>query len=90
MSSSENIDNRKKGVLVLGKDPMQGLGDNTLTAQKEHAINFNDQKKGFCLCLHYNGANSYLFAKGVEIYKFKIIDSEINIALEINRNKYYV
>ena len=32
MSSSENIDNRKKGVLVLGKDPMQGLGDNTLTA----------------------------------------------------------
>ena len=32
MSSSENIDNRKKGVLVLGKGPMQGFGDNTLTA----------------------------------------------------------
>ena len=32
MSSSENIDNIKKGVLGLDKGPMQGLGDNTLTA----------------------------------------------------------
>ena len=30
-----------------------------------------------CLRLHYNGANSYLFVNGAEIYKFKAKDSEI-------------
>ena len=27
--------------------------------------------------MHYNGANSYLFVNGKEIYKFKVKDSEI-------------
>ena len=27
--------------------------------------------------MHYNGANSYLFVNGAEIYKFKAKDSEI-------------
>ena len=31
----------------------------------------------FCLSLHYNGANSYLFVNGTEIHKFKAKDSEI-------------
>ena len=31
----------------------------------------------FCLSLHYNGANSYLFVNGTEIIKFKTKDSEI-------------
>ena len=34
-------------------------------------------RKRFCLSLHYNGANSYLFVNGTEIYKFKAKDSEI-------------
>ena len=29
------------------------------------------------MSLHYNGANSYLFVNGTEIYKFKTKDSEI-------------
>ena len=33
--------------------------------------------KKFCLSLHYNGANSYLFLNGKEIHKFKAKDSEI-------------
>ena len=35
------------------------------------------KKKKFGLSLHYNGANSYLFVNGTEIYKFKAKDSEI-------------
>ena len=35
------------------------------------------RKKKFCLRLHYNGVNSYLFVNGTEIYKFKVKDSEI-------------
>ena len=31
----------------------------------------------FCLSLHYNGANSYLYFNGTEIHKFKAKDSEI-------------
>ena len=42
-----------------------------------YSINFTVTKKTFCLSLHYNGANSYLFVNGTEIYKFKGKDSEI-------------
>ena len=42
-----------------------------------YSINFTVIKNKFCLGLHYNGANSYLFANGTEIYKFKAKDSEI-------------
>ena len=31
----------------------------------------------FCLTLHYNGANSYLFVNGTEIIRFKAKNSEI-------------
>ena len=34
-------------------------------------------KKKFCLSLRYNGANSYLFGNGTEIYKFKAKNFEI-------------
>ena len=40
-------------------------------------MNFTETKKKFCLILHYNGANSYLFANSTEIYKVKAKDSEI-------------
>ena len=42
-----------------------------------YSINFKVTKKIFCLSLHYNGANSYLFVNGTEIYKFKAKDSVI-------------
>ena len=42
-----------------------------------YSINFTEKNKKFCLSLHYNGANSYLFANGTEIHKFKAKDSKI-------------
>ena len=42
-----------------------------------YSISFTVIKKKSCLSLHYNGANSYLFVIGTEIYKFKAKDSEI-------------
>ena len=42
-----------------------------------YSIKFTVTKNKFCLSLHYNGANSYLFINGAEIYKFKAKDSEI-------------
>ena len=76
MSTSIHIDNKKKDILVLGRGPTQGL-ESTLTAEKMYLINFTVTKKKFCLRLHYNGANSYLFVNGTEICKFKAKDSVI-------------
>ena len=42
-----------------------------------YLVNFTDQRKKYCLSLHYNEANSYLFVNGTEIIKFKAESSEI-------------
>ena len=36
-----------------------------------YSINFINTKEKFCLRLHYNGANSYLFVNGTEIINLK-------------------
>ena len=74
--SSAHTDNKKKDILILGIVPTEGL-EHTLTAEKINSINFTVTNIKFCLSLHYNGANSYLFVSGTEIYKFKAKDSEI-------------
>ena len=76
MSSSIPIDNKNKDILVLGRRPTQGL-ESTLIAEKMYSINVTVTKKKFCLSLHYNGANSYLFVNGTEIIKFEAEDPEI-------------
>ena len=72
MSSSTKIDNRKKNILILGKDPTQGL-------EYEKCIRLILQKKNktFCLSLHYNKENSYLFVNGIKVIKFKSKDPKI-------------
>ena len=42
-----------------------------------YSINFTVTNAQFCLSLHYNGENSYLFVNSIEIYKFKAKDSEV-------------
>ena len=76
MSSSSKIDNRKKDILILGKGPTQGL-EHTLGAEKMYSINYTEKNTKFCLSLHYNGTNSYLFVNGTKIIKFKAKDLEI-------------
>ena len=69
---------KKKDILILGEGLTQGLDDTALTAEKKYSMNFTKTRNIFCLSLHYNGANSYLFVNGTEIHKFKAKDSEIN------------
>ena len=70
----------EKYILVLGKGPTKGL-EHTLSAEKMYSINFTVTRKRFCFSLHYNGTNSYLFVKGIEIHKFKAKDSDIRATL---------
>ena len=42
-----------------------------------YSPNFTVDNKIFCLSLHYNGDNSYLFVNGKEVTKFKGQNSEL-------------
>ena len=64
MSSPTKTDNSKKDILILYKEKM-------------YSNNFAEHNKKFCLSLHYNGGNSYLFINGTEIHKFNAKDSKI-------------
>ena len=77
MSSSVHVDNKKKDILIIGKGPTQGLSERSMTAEKMYSTNFTVTGIKFCLSLHYNGADSYLFVNGSEIIKLKAKDSEI-------------
>ena len=42
-----------------------------------YSINFTKTNTKFCLSLHYNGANSYIFVNGTGIHKFTAKDCMI-------------
>ena len=39
MSSSVHVDNKGKKILILGKDPTQGLGEHLLITKKMYSVN---------------------------------------------------
>ena len=72
-----HANNKSNNALVLGKALIQGINGTTIYAEKIYSTNFTVDNKKFCLSLHYNGDNSYLFVNSKEIHKFKTKDSEI-------------
>ena len=66
MSSSVHSNNKKKSILVLGEGFTQGLENTTIYAEKMYSANFTKNNTKFCLNLHYNGSNSYLFVNGTK------------------------
>ena len=75
MSSSAHIDNKKRYSNFRKRTNTKIR--TYLNRRKMYSFNFTVTRKKICLSLHYNGANSYLFVNGTEIYKFKAKDSEI-------------
>ena len=74
MGSSAHAYNRTRNILVLGNDFAQGIDNTTMYAEEMYSIDFSVTKSRFCLSLHYNGDNSYLFFNGTEIIEFKVKD----------------
>ena len=70
-SSSFYTDNRKNNFLVLGERPTDDINNSTGAAEKKIKINFTKANTKFCLSLHCNGDESYLFINKTEICKFK-------------------
>ena len=77
MSSSLYTDNKNKDILILGKGKTRGLDNTILTTAALYSIKFSRSERQFCLILHYNGSNSFLFANVTKIYRFKAKSFEI-------------
>ena len=71
MSNSRYSTNKTQSVLVFGHVLIQKINDATIYAEKMYSPNFTIDQKTFCLSLHYNGDNSYLFVNGEKVTKFK-------------------
>ena len=69
LSSSSHANNKKKQYSCSWQT--------FCTRNNGTSINFTEKNKKFCLSLHYNGANLYLFINGTKIHKFKAKDSDI-------------
>ena len=71
MSLSVHIDNKNKDLLILGKGLTQELCNSALIAEAEYSISFSGSQKMFCVSLHYNGSNSFLFVNTTKNISFQ-------------------
>ena len=77
LSNSVHATNKTQNILILGHGLTQKVNNTTIYAEKMYSPNFSAENEIFCLSLHYNGDNSYLFVNGKEVTKFKAKKSEI-------------
>ena len=70
VSLSAHANNKKRTILVLNEGIIQ-IPSTTLYAEEMYSVSFTENNKKFCLSLHYNGDNSYLFVNSIKIIKFK-------------------
>ena len=71
MTNLRHANNQAKDVLVLGHALIQKIDDTKIYAENMYSPNFTVANKTFCLSLHYNANDSYLFVNGKEVIKFE-------------------
>ena len=52
------------------------------SSEKKFSISFSKVNIKFCLSLHYNGDNSYLFVTRKELFRFKGDNKNVNFAAQ--------
>ena len=77
MSNSRHATNKTQSVLILGHRLIQKIYDTTIYTERMYSLNVTVDNKIFCLSLHYNNDNSYLFVNDKEVTKFKAKNSEL-------------
>ena len=60
--SSSHAGNFKNDFLMLGEGDTFGINGSFSALEEKFSINFSKANSKFCLSLHYNADNSYLFA----------------------------
>ena len=58
------VGNRKNSFLILGSGPTVGINGSFCSLEKKFGIDFTKRNTKFCLSLHNNANNSYLFVNG--------------------------
>ena len=85
-TSSFHVDNCKKNFLALEEGPTFGVNGSFGSPEKKCSINFTKANTKFCLSLHYNAQNSYLFANGKKSFilkpTIKIVTLQLDFVLE--------
>ena len=77
MSSSVHANNKDKNIVTLGKGQTKGFNNTSPTVEAEYSVNFSRSERKFCLSLHYNGSNSFLFVNATKAHQFKTKGSKI-------------
>ena len=62
---------KTQNILVLGHAFIEKINNTAIYAERSYYPNFSTENKVFCLTLHYDGDNSYLFVNGKKVVKFK-------------------
>ena len=75
-SSSSHFD--KNNFLILGEGPTDGIDRTFGSPEKRFSINCIKENTKFCLSLHYDADNSYLFVNRKETFKFKAANKSVN------------
>ena len=63
---------------MLCDGPTFGINGSSGSPGKKFSIDFSKTNTKFCLSLHYDADNSYLFVNEKEIFKFKIDNKNVN------------
>ena len=84
-SLSSHSDTCNNKFLVLGEGVTFAINGSFGALEKKLRTNFSKVKTKFCLQLHYNGDNSYMFVYGKEIYKSKADNKKANFPLSITK-----
>ena len=63
---------------ILGLGPIFGINWSFCSSKKKFSIDLTEGYINFCLSLHYNADNSYLFVNGEEIFKSKADNKNVN------------
>ena len=85
-SSPSHADNRKNNFLVVAEGPTFVINGRFGSPGKEFSANFSKANRKYCLSLHYNADNSFLFVNGNEIFKFKDDNEHVNFPTQFRKH----
>ena len=63
---------------MVGEGPTFGINGRFGSLEKKISINFSKANSKFCLSLHYNADNGFLFVNEKEIFKLKPTKKDAN------------
>ena len=89
-NSSSHADNCKNNFLVQDEGLTFGINGSFGSSEKKFSINFSKANREFCLILHYNVDNSYLFVNAKEIFKLKADNKMLTFQLNFVSEVYLI